>query len=81
MTERKGLVIGIVIVCVVLAGVTFYVMSPKKSTQTSEYQELKTKSEEMAEKQRAASPNTPVPVDSEDNFVRPTGKGPQKVGG
>ncbi len=81
MNGRKGLMIGIVIVCVALAGVTYVVMSPKNSTEGSEYEQAKTKSEQMAEAQRQNS-NTRRPDDEPiEEVERPSGKGPQKVGG
>jgi hypothetical protein len=80
MNERKGLVIGIVIVCLAVAAVTYLVLSPRKSAQGAEYEKMKSRSEEMAQKQLDASP--PQPVGKETDPVEPlTSKGPQRVGG
>lgn len=78
MNDRKGLIIGIVIVCLALAAVTYFVLSPKSGAHGSEYEKLKSKSEEMAQKQIETAPPREVP---EEDFVPPTGKGPQRVGG
>lgn len=79
MNGRKGLMIGLVIVCLGLAALTYMALSPKKSTQSSEYDQLKARSEEMAKKaEEAAPPRREIP---EEPFTPPTGKGPQRVGG
>ena len=79
MNSRKGLMIVLVIVCLALAGVTYMALSPKKSTQNSEYDALKARSDEMAEKSKEAAPQRrEIP---EEPFTPPTGKGPQRVGG
>lgn len=78
MERRKGLVIVIVIVCFGLAGLSYFVLAPRKSTETSEYEASKSRSEEMARKQLEAAPPRPVP---EEDFEPPTGKGPQRIGG
>lgn len=79
MNARKGLMIGLVIVCLGLAAVTYMALSPKKSTQTPEYDKLKARSDEMAQKSKEAAPKRPeIP---EEPFTPPTSKGPQRVGG
>jgi len=78
MNERKGLIIGIVIVCLAVAAVTYFVLAPRSDAHGSEYEKLKSKSEEMAQKQIERVPPREVP---EEDFVPPTSKGPQRVGG
>lgn len=79
MNARKGLMIGLVIVCLVLAAVTYVALSPKKATQTTESEKLKAISDEMARNAQEAGPKRPeIP---EDTAPMPTGKGPQRVGG
>lgn len=71
--------IGIVVVCVGLAVVTYMALSPKKASQTPEYEKAKARSEEMVEKSSQAAPaRREVP---EEPFTPPTGKGPQRFGG
>jgi gas vesicle protein len=81
MNNRKGLVIGIVIACFVLAGVSFVVFAPKKSTQTSDYEKSKALSDEMAAKQREAAKGFQESNENPEDVVRPTTKGPVKIGG
>jgi len=81
MNNRKGLVIGIVIACFVLAGVSFFVFAPKKSTQTSEYEQSKARSDEMAAKQREAAKGFQESTENPEEVVRPTSKGPAAPGG
>lgn len=79
MNARKGLMIGLVIVCLGLAAATYVALSPKKATQSSDYDKLKARSDEMAQKAKeAAPPRRDIP---EEPFTPPTGKGPQRVGG
>jgi len=81
MNNRKGLVIGIVITCFALAAVSYFVLAPKKSTQTSEYEQSKARTDEMAEKQREASKGFQEYHENPEDVIRPTGKGPTSPGG
>lgn len=78
MNQRKGLIIGIVVACLALAVVSFFVLGPRSGAHGSEYEKLKTKSEEMAQKQLEAAPPPEVP---QEVVEPPTGKGPQRIGG
>ncbi|KAA0216803.1 MAG: hypothetical protein DYG94_05925 [Leptolyngbya sp. PLA3] len=79
MNARKGLMIGLVIVCLGLAVLTYFALSPKKATESSEYEKMKARSDEMTQKAQEAAPKQPqIP---EEDFTPPTGKGPQRVGG
>ncbi|GAB4386821.1 MAG: hypothetical protein Kow0022_16910 [Phycisphaerales bacterium] len=79
MNGRKGLVIGLVVVCIGLAVVTYRALSPKKASQAPEYEKAKARSDEMLEKASQAAPPRPEPP--EEPLEPPTGKGPQRFGG